>query len=82
LCVLTEAVRILGNASQETDPYGFTGLTESLAALLRRGFVLSDGRVALGRTVYDAEHGYLTQLVDGPRPSGRADESGVNPALR
>lgn len=89
-CVLTEAVRILGSASQETDPYGFTGLTESLASLLRRGFVLSDGRVALGRTIYDAEHGYLTQWVNasshgasghGANNNG-ADESGINPVLR
>ena len=76
LFVLREALRILGNVSQETDPYGFTGKVDTLGTFLRRGFVMSGERVALGRSVYDVEYGYVAQLV-----SGGADRSGVNPAL-
>jgi len=73
---LREAVRILGHVSQETDPYGLTGHTETLAVLLERGFVVSAGRVALGRQVYDTERGYLAQRIGNP------DASGVNPVIR
>lgn len=75
--LLREAVRVLGSASHETDPYGFTGKADTLAAFLQRGFVLSAERIALGRFVYDVEYGYLPQpLRNGP------DESGVNPVVR
>lgn len=76
LYVLRDAVRVLGNVSHETDPYGFTGQVDTLAAFLRRGFVMSGERIALGRSVYDVEYGFLVQPV-----SGGADRSGVNPAL-
>ena len=74
--VLREAVRVLGNISHETDPYGFTGQVDTVGAFLRRGFVMSGERIALGRSVYDVEYGFLVQLV-----SGGADRSGINTAL-
>lgn len=73
---LREAVRVLGHISQETDPYGLTGTTDTVASMLERGFVVSAGRVALGRQVYDTERGYLAQ------PIGDPDASGVNPVIR
>jgi hypothetical protein len=72
---LQEAVRVLGNISHETDPYGFTGLVETVGSLLKRGFVMSAERIALGRSVYDVEYGWLAQ------PFHTADESGVNPKV-
>jgi len=76
LYVLREAARVLGNISHETDPYGFTGQVDSVGGFLRRGFVMSGERMALGRSVYDVEYGYLVQLV-----SGGADRSGINAAI-
>ncbi len=75
--VIVEAVRVLGRAGQQTDPYGFVGVVDSLANMLKRGFVMSAERIALGRTVYDAEFGYLVQPVG----NGSADRSGVNPKI-
>lgn len=72
---LQEAVRVLGNISQESDPYGFTGLVETVGTLLKRGFVMSAERIALGRSVYDVEYGWLVQPVE------IADASGVNPRV-
>jgi hypothetical protein len=74
---LQDAVRILGNVSHETDPYGFTGTTDTLASMLRRGFVMNSERVALGRSVYDVAWGYLVQRI-----SGSPDASGANPVMR
>ncbi|MEZ4443614.1 MAG: hypothetical protein R3B72_31370 [Polyangiaceae bacterium] len=74
--VLVEAVRILGAASAETDPYGLTGTTDTLRSFLRRGFVMNAERLALGRHVYDAEYGYLLHRM------ADADASGVNPVVR
>ncbi len=73
---LRAAVRILGHINQETDPYGLTGTTDTVAGMLERGFVVSAGRVALGRQVYDTERGYLAQ------PIGDPDASGINPVIR
>ncbi len=72
---LQEAVRVLGNISPESDPYGFTGLVETVGTLIKRGFVMSAERIALGRSVYDVEYGWLAQ------PVMTADESGVNPTV-
>jgi hypothetical protein len=77
LYMLQEAVRILGNVSQETDPFGFIGIVDTVGSLLKRGFVMSAERVALGRAIYDAEYGYLVQ----PIGNGSADQSGVNPKM-
>jgi hypothetical protein len=74
--VLQEAVRVLGTVSHETDPYGFCGTTDTIGALLKRGFMMSANRIALGRAVYDAEYGYLVQEVG----FGNPDASGVSPA--
>ena len=76
LYVLREGVRILGNISHETDPYGFTGTADTLRALLKRGFVMHSERLALGRAIYEAEFGFLPQLI-----STGADQSGINPIL-
>jgi len=73
---LQEAVRVLGNISQESDPYGFTGLVETVGTLLKRGFVMSAERIALGRSVYDVEYGWLAH------PIASADESGVKPRVK
>lgn len=74
--VLRDALRVLGKVSPETDPYGFIGHTDTLASFLRRGFVMSAERIALGRSVYDVEYGYLAQRVGGD-----ADRSGTHTAL-
>jgi hypothetical protein len=73
---LQHAVRIIGIHSHDTDPYGLIGTVDSIRALLERGFVMNAERVALGRSVYDAEYGYLAELVADP------DASGVNPVMR
>ncbi len=73
--VLQHAARILGTTTGNTDPFGFTGLVESLADLLERGFVICAERVALGRHIYDVEYGVLAY------PLGSADDSGVNPRI-
>jgi len=78
--VLQDAVRILGRSDPpdpetSSDPFGFTGMVEPLATLVRRGFVISTQRVALGRRVYDVEHGVICH------PMASADDSGVNIAL-
>lgn len=70
--VIEDAVRVLGCSNRETDPYGFTGLVESLGELIRRGFVLSAQAIALNRVAYEVEYGVLAH----PLPS--ADETGVN----
>jgi len=75
--LLAEAMRALGNISQETDPYGVTGQAETLGGWLRRGFVMSSQRIALGRAVYDAESGFILR-----RLARDADASGINPAIR
>ena len=75
--VLHEAIRVLGRVSQETDPYGFIGVVDTIGGMLKRGFVMSAERIALGRTVYDAEFGYIVQAIG----NGSADASGVNPKL-
>jgi len=75
--LLEEAMRALGNISQETDPYGVIGQAETLGDWLRRGFMMSSQRIALGRSVYDAESGFILRRLDGD-----ADASGVNVALR
>lgn len=80
--VLQDAVRVLGrvpNSRSGSDPFGFTGMVATLAELLDRGFVLSAQHIALGRSVYDVEHGALCQpLNDSP---ATPDDSGVNRAL-
>jgi hypothetical protein len=80
--VLCDAVRVVGRAEQETDPYGFIGVIDTIGNMLKRGFVMSAERIALGRAVYDAEFGYIVQEVAGDPPTAsRADESGVNPKV-
>jgi hypothetical protein len=73
--VLREAVRILGSASGDTDPYGFVGLTATIRNLLERGFVMSAERVAFSRRVYDVEYGWLAE------PIASADRSGIMPKI-
>lgn len=75
--VLHEAVRVLGCASQESDPYGFIGVADTLGGMLKRGFVMSAERIALGRMVYDVEYGYVIEPVG----NGSADASGINPKI-
>lgn len=75
--VLHEAVRVLGRVSQETDPYGFIGVVDTVGGMLKRGFVMSASRIALGRAVYDAEYGYIVEPVG----AGSPDASGVNPKI-
>jgi hypothetical protein len=81
---LLEAVRVLGSApssrptsSHGSDPYGFTGLVDTVGNMLRRGFVMSSERVALGRRAYDVEYGWLLT----PVPTASADASGINPRI-
>ncbi len=73
--VMHEAVRVLGRLGQESDPYGFIGVVDTIGGLLKRGFVMSAERIALGRAVYDAEYGYIVEPID----TGNPDASGVNP---
>ncbi len=73
--VLQQAARILGTTTGNTDPFGFTGLVESLGDLLKRGFVMSAERMALGRQIYDVEYGVLAHPIQQP------DDSGVNPRM-
>ena len=75
--VLHEAVRVLGRVSQETDPYGFIGVVDTVGGMLKRGFVMSAERIALGRAVYDVEYGYIVERVGSASP----DASGVNPKV-
>jgi hypothetical protein len=75
--VLHEAVRVIGRVNQETDPYGFIGVVDTVGGMLKRGFVMSAERIALGRAVYDAEYGYIVEPVG----NGSADASGVNPKI-
>lgn len=77
LYVLHEALRVLGCASQESDPYGFIGVVDTLGGMLKRGFVMSAERIALGRRVYDVEYGYIIEPVG----NGSADASGINPKI-
>lgn len=79
---LQEAVRVLGSVpssrpggSHGSDPFGFTGLVDTVGNMLKRGFVMSSSRVALGRRAYDVEYGWLAF------PVGSADKSGVNPKV-
>ena len=73
--VLREAARILGSASGDTDPYGFVGMSETIRALLDRGFVMSAHRIAFGRRVYDVEYGWIAEAL------ASADRSGINPKI-
>jgi hypothetical protein len=57
--LLEDAVRVLGCRDRELDPYGLTGLVESIGSLVRRGFVVTDNRIALRRVTYDVELGVL-----------------------
>ncbi len=75
--VLHEAGRVLGRVSQESDPYGYIGVVDTIGGMLKRGFVMSAERIALGRAVYDAEYGFIVEPVG----SGSADASGVNPKI-
>ena len=64
---LQDAVRILGNARLETDPYGLCGVVVALRSMLRRGFSMDANQAALGRVLYDIEYGYLAQPL-APQP--------------
>jgi hypothetical protein len=75
--VLQEGLRVLGRVTQETDPYGFIGVVDTIGGMLKRGFIVSAERIALGRAVYDVEYGYLVE----PMGNGSADASGINPKL-
>jgi len=75
LWALQEAVRVLGTVSHETDPYGLCGVVNTIGAMVKRGFVMSAERIALGRCIYDVEYGYIAQPING------ADSSGVNRRL-
>ena len=70
--VLEDALRVLGCVTGKTDPYGYTGIVETLGALIRRGFVITSQRIALNRVAYDVEFGVLAH------PLAHADETGVN----
>jgi hypothetical protein len=72
---LREAVRVLGRASGDTDPFGFVGMIDTVHGLIERGFAVSAEHVALGRRVYHVEHGWLAE------PLASADRSGINPSL-
>jgi hypothetical protein len=57
--VLEDGVRVIGCHDRANDPYGFTGMVESIGALVRRGFVVSSERIALNRIAYDVELGVI-----------------------
>jgi hypothetical protein len=57
--LLEDGVRVIGRHDRSTDPYGFTGLVESVGALVRRGFVVTAERIALNRIAYDVELGVI-----------------------
>jgi hypothetical protein len=59
--LLEDGVRVIGRHDRDTDPYGFTGLVESVGALVRRGFVVTAERIALNRVAYDVELGVIAQ---------------------
>ncbi len=60
---MQDGLRILGVEPGKTDPYGLTGRVDSLTSWLERGFVLSPGRVSLGRHSYDVEMGVILQPI-------------------
>lgn len=74
--VLTEALRILGRANGETDPYGLTGRVNTLRDLLVQGATLTASSVRLGPAIYDVEYGFVARLL------ASADESGPHPSVR
>jgi hypothetical protein len=59
--LLEDAVRVVGCREQDNDPYGYTGMVESIGTLLRRGFVVSAHRMAINRLSYDIELGVQVQ---------------------
>lgn len=73
--VLTDALRILGRANGETDPYGLTGRVSTLRDLLGQGATLSASSIRLGPAIYDVELGFIARQL------ASADESGPHPSL-
>lgn len=67
LFALQDAVRVLGHARQETDPYGLCGVVVAVRTMLQRGFSLNANQAALGRVLYDVEYGYLAQSLADPQ---------------
>lgn len=59
--LLEDAVRVVACREHDTDPYGFTGMVETVGSLLRRGFAVSAHRIAIGRLSYDVELGAVVQ---------------------
>ena len=59
--VLEDGVRVIGCHGRDNDPYGFTGMVESVGTLVRRGFVVTAERIALNRIAYDVELGGIAQ---------------------
>ena len=64
------AVRIVGNPHPESDPFGMTGRVEPICELLKRGFVMSAERAALGRQIYDVQYGIIAYPLADPDASG------------
>jgi hypothetical protein len=56
------AVKILGRADGVSDPYGLTGVAESMSELVRAGAEFSGHTMALGSATYDVERGVLAVL--------------------
>jgi hypothetical protein len=63
------------DSDDASDPFGFTGMVETVGAMLQRGFVMSRERIALGRRLYDVEYGFVLEPLADP------DSSGINPRI-
>jgi len=66
--VLFEAVRVLGRTDGDTDPYGLTGVVESLCELLRAGATLTAEMMQLGSACYRIERGVIA-ISEGAPPA-------------
>ncbi|MBW2456119.1 MAG: hypothetical protein JRI68_16490 [Deltaproteobacteria bacterium] len=72
--VLCEAVRVLGRTDGDSDPYGLTGVVESLYELMRAGATLTAEVMHLGSACYRIERGVIA-MADGPSSNGRVHPS-------
>ncbi len=56
---LQEALRVLGRRNRETDPYGLTGLWDTMREFIRKGGRVAGDAMSLGPAIYDIEHGVI-----------------------
>jgi hypothetical protein len=64
--VLSAAVRVLARTDGESDPYGLTGMVESLYELVRAGATLTSEVMHLGSACYRIERGVIAMAEAPP----------------